>query len=569
MQVARPPDVRPYAKVVEAQAHTPVYKMHRYFARRPWNVFAALIEHYTQPGDVILDPFCGGGVTVVEGLRLGRRVVGVDLNPLATYVTEMEVRPLDLESFRRCYERVEAGVSDRICRFYGTTCATCSADDAVCDWIRWKRSEIIEIRYFCQKCGGYRRKRPSREDIALARQLDQEFDDLVGWEGLWYPKVRIPVGDKTESLLKSGLSYYHELFTKRNLLALALLHGEIEKVEERDSRDFLRFAFSSSLKWASKQSHLRGEVVEGWALHAYWIYPESLEINVWNTFARRYEAVLRGKRFGNEAIGEYYVGAESFDDISRGEAACLILPRSSTSLPIPDESVDVVITDPPYGGNVNYGELADYWMVWFGEQTIPKEDEIVINRTQGKRLSQYESLLAAVFRECWRVLKPGRCMVVTFNSKDLRVIASFVIASGSAGFTLHPDGLVYQPPISAYSTTFHAMQIGALTGDFIFTFVKEGSPTKEPGRDALASLEKKINQVLTRGVANCLTETELRLQAYELLIPFLASHAIGDIEECRGAVNYFEKCMQSSESFFKSERRRIVARRRRMYRSRV
>ncbi len=59
--------------------------MHRYFARRPWSVFRELIAHYSNPGSIILDPFCGGGVTVVEGLRLGRKVIGVDINPLATF----------------------------------------------------------------------------------------------------------------------------------------------------------------------------------------------------------------------------------------------------------------------------------------------------------------------------------------------------------------------------------------------------------------------------------------------------------------------------------------------------
>ena len=60
-----PKDVEPIKSGVKAEPHTPVYKMHRYFARRPHNVFRHLIEHYTDEGDVILDPFCGGGVTVV------------------------------------------------------------------------------------------------------------------------------------------------------------------------------------------------------------------------------------------------------------------------------------------------------------------------------------------------------------------------------------------------------------------------------------------------------------------------------------------------------------------------
>ena len=58
-------NIKPIDHAVVAKPHTPVYKMHRYFARRPWSVFRALIEHYSNPGSIIIDPFCGG-VTVVE-----------------------------------------------------------------------------------------------------------------------------------------------------------------------------------------------------------------------------------------------------------------------------------------------------------------------------------------------------------------------------------------------------------------------------------------------------------------------------------------------------------------------
>jgi DNA modification methylase len=58
-------NLKPIDHAVIAKPHTPVYKMHRYFARRPWSVFRVLIEHYSYPGSIILDPFCVGGCTVV------------------------------------------------------------------------------------------------------------------------------------------------------------------------------------------------------------------------------------------------------------------------------------------------------------------------------------------------------------------------------------------------------------------------------------------------------------------------------------------------------------------------
>jgi hypothetical protein len=57
---------------------------------------------------VILDPFMGGGTTVVEALRLGCRVIGNDLNPVAWFIVKTEVEPIDLEALKDAFERLAA-----------------------------------------------------------------------------------------------------------------------------------------------------------------------------------------------------------------------------------------------------------------------------------------------------------------------------------------------------------------------------------------------------------------------------------------------------------------------------
>ena len=74
-----------YSPVV-AEGHTPPYKIHKYFARRPWNVFEQLVQNFSKENEIVLDPFCGGGVTVYESIRKGRKVIGCDLNPLSIFV---------------------------------------------------------------------------------------------------------------------------------------------------------------------------------------------------------------------------------------------------------------------------------------------------------------------------------------------------------------------------------------------------------------------------------------------------------------------------------------------------
>ena len=557
-----------FKRVVDAKPHTPVYTMHKYFARRPWNVFREIISYYTKAGEIVLDPFSGGGVTVVEALKLGRKVIGVDVNPLATYVTRMEVQPVDLEVLQQAFNGVKRNVKRQIMSMYRTTCSKCGSE-AVADWLEWEEPQIqiLRLKYECPVCGYSGEKKPTPADKELARRIAEGFDSTVEREHLSFPRNPIPPGDKTASLFSQNLNNFADLFTKRNLLALAILRKEIDSLGETCG-DFLRFVFSSSLKWASRQSHLRGDIVEGWALHAYWIYPKSLEINVWNTFERRWQAVKRGKRYSNRVIEECRFG-ETFEDL-RTRATCLILTRTSADLPLPDDSVDTIVTDPPYGGNVNYGELSDFWTIWFSDgKLIDKKEEVLVNRTQAKKVEDYENMLASVFKECYRVLKDGRYLVSTFNSRDLRIVASYVVAASKAGFQLHPDGLLYQKPIRAYTTTFHAMQIGAFVGDFVFTFVKaKEEPRITLVSDELGRINHYVENLVNEEVGGGIAEPQVREKAYRVLIPFLAKYACSDIEACRSAVAFFEGQMKRQDEHFKRVRAKITSERRRSYLSR-
>lgn len=553
----------------ESKPHTPVYKMHKYFARRPWNVFRDLIAQYSSPDEIILDPFSGGGVTVVEALRLKRKIVGVDVNPLAIYITKMETAPLDLERFQNEIARVSENTKEQILSLYSTRCAKCNSK-AYADWYEHdeKHHRIVRLKYFCNKCGKSRIKKPTRNDIALTNEIERKCDQKIQENKLWYPKTKIPSGDKTSSLIKKGTTHFHELYTKRNLLALATLFKEIG-VSDAIETDFLRFAFSGSLKWASRQSHLRGKVVEGWAMHAYWIYPKSLEINVWNTFERRIQAIARGKQYSNSELGHFYKPAKTFEEL-KSESTCLLLNSSSAMLPISDGSIDVIITDPPYGGNVNYGELSDFWWIWLNDETVEKSDEAIINKTQDKSLEDYERLLGSVFKECFRVLRPGGAFVSTFNSKDARVVTSFILALTINGFKIVHDSVSYQNPIKAYSTTIHAMQIGAFAGDFVFKFTKPTQPaqTGQMNSEDLIKFKENLSEVISKNIANGSTESELRENGYKLLISFVATAANSSREMSMEAADYFEEQCAGHFAHFKNQRKRMIEVRRKTFRAR-
>jgi hypothetical protein len=557
-------------EILEAKPHTAVYRMHKYFARRPWNVFSSLVGQYSSEGDIVLDPFCGGGATIVEALKLRRKAVGVDVNPIAVYVTSMECAPANLPELTLSFDELRARVEDELQSLYRTRCSECGLD-GVADWVEWdeKTKRPLVLKLDCAHCGSIE-KEADKRDRALAQEIEKDFDQRIKRSGLWFPQTKIPRGDKTDSLLARNLVSFDELFTRRNLLALATLRQEILKSKSNAAQELLLFVFSSSLKWASRQSHLRRRIVEGWAMHAYWVYPKSLEMNVWKVFKRRYQAISRGKKYSNEHIGPYCRFTDDFTKLVHGDATCLLVNTDAAQLPIPEDSVDAVITDPPYGGNVNYAELSDFWSVWLNNgRTIDKKDEVVINRTQEKSIEEYQRHLESVFKECYRVLKPDGYFVSTFNSKDSHVVASFILAASIAGFRLLPDGVKYQAPIRPYATTFHAMQIGAFVGDFIFTFRKDSTQPKLSFDEAeWRRIQAEVSQLVDEGVGRKRPEPNIREHAYGLLIPFLSKYAVTNPAECRAATDFFERKIKENDSYLKSSREELIKKRKRTFGSR-
>ncbi len=65
--------------ILVVKTHSPMYLMHKYWARKPAGVVAEYIKAYSKPGQIVLDPFVGSGVTAIEAIKLGRKGAGIDL----------------------------------------------------------------------------------------------------------------------------------------------------------------------------------------------------------------------------------------------------------------------------------------------------------------------------------------------------------------------------------------------------------------------------------------------------------------------------------------------------------
>jgi DNA modification methylase len=78
--------VAPFARDISEGKNDPIYNAHSYHTKVPPKAIEPFIQHYTKPGDLVLDPFCGSGMTGVAALHNGRKCILIDLSPAATFI---------------------------------------------------------------------------------------------------------------------------------------------------------------------------------------------------------------------------------------------------------------------------------------------------------------------------------------------------------------------------------------------------------------------------------------------------------------------------------------------------
>lgn len=566
------------------EVHRPATHTHKWWAQRLGSVFRGIlaaavaqdeqdaIECYGNAlrleGLTVCDPFAGSGTTLAEAAKLGARVIGRDINPVATLVQRQALAPWDRTRLDRAFKQVESQVRSEIDQLHRdergrpvlyyfwvalaqcphcpsdvppvelfsryvfaqhaypkkypasrATCPhchaiaivdvvkdrklTCPACNQVSDLVgpvnratmtcpQGHTAKVIDalggqpprLRMYAKQvldADGSRLYEPIDDfDLALYAKAEKLLEERG--EELVLPAGALDDGHNTRQAIRWNYREWRQFFNARQLYSLGLLGKAIRDLESGPEREALAALFSGVLEFNNLFCSFKGEgtgaVRHMFSNHV--LKPERtpLEAHPWGTsassgaFSTLYQSrIIRAweyKRAPHDLVpvgdkSERVFGlsqplsleigdAESFE---QGSASAYVHHGSSTSFDLPDASVDLVITDPPFMDNVHYSELADFFHAWL-RQLQPFESypaDAVTTRhaeeVQSADPVEFGRAIAAVWKECARLLKPNGLLAFTFHQARIAGWAELVKALESAGLVI----TVVQPVKAEMSTS--------------------------------------------------------------------------------------------------------------------
>jgi len=462
----------------DASKDSKIYYVHTYWTKQSPEIVKQYIEHYTHPGDIVLDAFCGSGITGVASQLAKCHAILTDISPACIHISKNYnhlINPYDLDQF---YKDLMQKVKTEIEPLYRTACPRCKNKNATIEYTvfsdvfrcprcgneilytsngRWeqmkqgktinriscdyclkefsKRSakfikiEPIEIRVDCNRCNAKGIDKNKKLDTADLRLLE----DLECSEPkYWYPKHVKFFGKEPKRNLRRNITCPYQMFSRRNLHALSILWHHIHREKDTNKIKYGEFLFTSiiynvSLMYTWRVQKQKGKILEGVSGRGGYrrgtLYIPSIiqDINVYYAVKRASSKIVQG-------ISDIWYKR------GKNEYQVIIKKRSALRLTeVLDQSIDYLYYDPPYGSNINYSELNIMWEAWLGEVTDIKE-EVIENPAQSKSREEYGKMMQKCFKEAFRILKPGRWLSLVYSHSDPAVYSLIQQGAQKAGF---------------------------------------------------------------------------------------------------------------------------------------
>ena len=500
----------PFAADTSAGKFDPIYRSHSYHTKVPYVAIQNYIGHYAEGSFCILDALSGTGMTGIAARKITiedcfPRVILIDLSPEATFVASRMMTPTDTSSAIREHARIAEILEEQTHRLYEVyrgnsvgkvnytvwsdvfICPECSKEVVFWDIAVDQSTGSIIPNLKCNHCKAVFTKRgidPSFEsyfDDILGRSIRhiKEVPVLINYSignkrfyrvpteedlkiigrakraNIPYPvpAERMPEGDESRRNDPAGITHVHHFYTRRMLIGLSIIFNELKS---SSSRADLQFMLSRMLPRASRLNKWKKGQTTGITTGTLYIPSLRYEYNV--------------NKMWDETVKYVSPVIEEHKSIP-----FIVSNQSATNLSnIPNNSIDYIFTDPPFGGNLNYSDLNFIWESWLRIWTA-RDEEAVVSRAQGKELQDYTDLMKQCMKSYHCVLKPGRWMTVVFHNSQNAVWAAIQEAILSAGFivadvrTLDKKQKSFKQ-IQSFEVRF---KLEAGTVDGVWSFVRE------------------------------------------------------------------------------------------------
>ena len=491
----------PFAVDVSAGKTDPLYRAHGYHTKVPHLAIVPSILHYTQPGDVVLDGFCGSGMTGVAAQwcdtaspayrRMleqrweaqernppawgARSVILGDLSPAATFIAANYNLPFDVAGFRDAAAELLTEIEAEIGWMYETlhadgrttgrinytvwsevfSCPDCAGEVVFVDEALDKATRRTRSTFPCPHCAvkltkdnlvrsfetladpasGQPWKRIRLRPVLInysvgeARyQKEPDADDLQVLNrvaGLPLPPEvptnAFPIDEMYHGsrLAPKGFTHVHHVFLPRAAHALAAMWRRVDGFEDSRLRNMLLFFVEQAIWTVSLLNRFRPtgySQVNQYLTGVYYVPSQSSELSPWY--------VLDGKLRRLAKAFEPTVSRVAM--VSTGDCSANALP---------EDSIDYVFTDPPFGENIFYADLNHLVESW--HRTLTRSGtEAIVDRPKGKDVADYQHLMQRCFEAYCRVLKPGRWITVVFHNSRNAIWNAIQEAMLAAGFVV-------------------------------------------------------------------------------------------------------------------------------------
>jgi len=406
-------------------------------------------------------------------------------------------------------------------------------------------------------------------DHALEARVRQDFSALAAP----FPSAKIAPGYNTNQILKHNYCYWHELFSDRQLLCIYHLREAIRKIRQQEHRLLFSCLFSGVLEFNNLFASFKGEGT-GAVRHMFSnhiLKPEMMpiEANIWGTrkssgsfstlFRHRIMRALAYKENPTEILVKENrntrIGAinfpvsvpivEKFSSVEHSNKFVFLSQGDSSYINIPNNAVDVVVTDPPFFDNVHYSPLADFFYYWLNqvldyspENTTRQEAEV-----QDTNSLRFTAKLTSIFSECNRILADQGLLVFSYHHARQEGWISVHRAIRHAGFVCEQ---VY--PIKAEMSVSMPLKQSKspIHLDLIFVCNKENngaarSSERASLKTALQDAQTRVADLTAFGLSISLGDAKAILMGCLLR----EAHRIRNLEKEEEFLSGIEKCLET------------------------